>query len=249
MLPVPLIHLCTRETHLSYCMPLASIHPTHFASLPSEFILALVRMQHHQEMAALTPPKSLGRLCYHDPGHFASDWESTGDLMDLFSQQGGMYLPPIQETTLLNTIVSFVRALETPPLCKVANSTQQRYQHGQQTTRNQLQQELDNLRSMVLSIQSRVGTLTYQVLAVLEISVNHRQSFQSLNDEVDALRIQLEEIRLQPAFQGQQEYAPAASESANSSPGPLPFPDLNISVQQPEDTKMEDADDQSRFPP
>jgi len=82
---------------------------------------------------------------------------------------------------------------------------------------------------------------------VLELSVHHRQSFQSLHDKVDALRNQLEEIRNQPAFYGQFGIAPTGSESANSSPCPQQIPDLNalaLSTDQNED--MDEAEDMDR---
>jgi hypothetical protein len=51
----------------------------------------------------------------------------------------------------------------------------------------QLQQELDDIHTLVIMLQSRMNTLASQVLSVLELSVNQRQSVQTLNDEVDAL--------------------------------------------------------------
>jgi hypothetical protein len=91
-------------------------------------------------------------------------------------------------------------------------------------------EELDDICSLVITIQSRLSTLASQVLSVLEFNVNQRQSFQALNDEVDALRSQLEEIFLQPTLQEPQENVVVDTESTNSSPRVSPFPDLNITV-------------------
>jgi hypothetical protein len=90
---------------------------------------------------------------------------------------------------------------------------------------------LDILHSVVITIQRRLSTLASQALEVLEFNVNHRQSFQAMNDGVDALRSQLEEICLQPTFQETQEKVVVDTESVNSSPEVSSFPDLNIIVQ------------------
>ena len=82
----------------------------------------------------------------------------------------------------------------------------------------------------------------------MEFNVNHRQSIQALNDQVDALRSQLEEIRLEPTPMESQDNVVGDSESTNSSLGSSHLPYLNIIVQQSEDEEMEEANEHTKSP-
>jgi hypothetical protein len=52
-----------------------------------------------------------------------------------------------------------------------------------------MEQELEDLQTLVVSIQERMGALESQELVMLELFVHHKQSFQTLHDEVDTLCI------------------------------------------------------------
>jgi hypothetical protein len=113
----------------------------------------------------------------------------------------------------------------------------------------QLQQELDDIHNLVITLQSTMSTLASLVLSVLELNVNQRKLVQDLNDEVDALRNQLEEILLHPVFEEPQENATADTKSTNSSPGVSHLPSLKVTVQQAEDDEMDEVNDHTRSPP
>jgi hypothetical protein len=66
----------------------------HLVSLMPTLVLVLIPTMHNKEMVAPTSSKSLSQICSHASGHPTADWESKRN------GQGGMYHPPILDSTI-----------------------------------------------------------------------------------------------------------------------------------------------------
>jgi len=149
----------------------------HIASLMSAFVIVSIRMQCNLKMAATTSTKYLGHIRSHNPDRLAIDRETKRN------QQGGMYYPPILEIThykctwILSVQHWKLQCLERWKTHNSRDLTMASRRQGTNSKFLQLQQELDDICFLAITLQRKLSTLTSQVLSVLEFNFYQRNSF------------------------------------------------------------------------